>query len=389
MDLKLLEKEFFELVNIGIALTSEHEIDKLLEKIVTEARKFTSSDAGSLYIKEVESLRFMVAQNDTMDKRLGAGSGKTSFRPFSLPLNKKSLAGYVAVTGKTLKIDDVYLIPPDSEYLFNRDFDIRNNYRTKSMLILPLLDADEEILGVLQLINSINAEGEVIPFDDYYVKFVQCLASQASVAIKNAHLAIELKKAHLNTLMHLSVAGEYKDNETGRHLKRIFSISGIIAANLNIQTDAVDLIKYSSLMHDIGKISIPDAILLKPGKLTPEERKIMEQHTIKGAEILNDPTSPILTAAQIVALNHHEKFDGTGYPNKLKGKDIPLSGRIVALADVFDALISKRCYKAAYPIDEVLKIIKEENNKHFDPEIENSFFKSLEHIIDAYEKNKD
>ncbi|MBI5206268.1 MAG: GAF domain-containing protein [Candidatus Firestonebacteria bacterium] len=389
MDFKILEKEFFELINIGIALTSEHEIDRLLDKIVAEARKFTHSDAGSLYIKEETSLKFVVAQNDTLDKRIGTDKRKTSFTPFSLPLNKKSIAGYVAITGQTLKIDDVYNIPSDSEYNFNKDFDLRNNYRTMSMLVLPLTDTDEKIIGVLQLINSMNNEGINIPFDEYHVRFVQCLASQASVAINNARLNAELRRAHLNTLVHLSTAGEYRDDETGKHVKRILSITDILATNINLRKQDVEIIKYSSLMHDIGKIAIPDNILLKPGKLTPEERKIMERHTTKGAEILHESTSPILTSAEAVALNHHEKFDGTGYPNKLKGYEIPISGRIVAVADVFDALYSKRCYKPAYPLEKVTQIIKEERGKHFDPEIIDAFFKGFDSILNEWEKYKD
>ncbi|MBI5416609.1 GAF domain-containing protein [Candidatus Poribacteria bacterium] len=387
MDLKWLEKEFLELINIGISLTNEHDIDKLLEKIVSEARKFTHSDAGSLYIKEENSLKFVIAQNDTLDKRIGADSSRYSFKPFSLPLNKKSIAGYVAITGKFIKINDVYEIPSENEYQFNKDFDIRNNYRSKSMLVLPLFDTNDEILGVLQLINSLDENNQIIPFDQYYERFVQCLASQASVAIKNARLAYELKQAHLNTLLRLSVAAEYRDDETGKHVHRIFNFTEIIANDLNLKKEAVELIKYASLMHDIGKIAIPDAILLKPGRFTPEERIIMEQHTIIGSKILNDTSSTFLTAAQIVALNHHEKFNGTGYPNKLKGNDIPMSGRIVALADVFDALYCKRVYKDAYPIEKVLDIIKEEKGKHFDPDIVDVFFKNFDKIMEMYKKH--
>ncbi len=390
MDSKFLEKEFFELINIGIALTSEHEIDKLLNRIVFEARKFTHCDAGSLYIKENENtLKFAVVQNDTMDKRIGENLRKASFTPFLIPLNKKSLSGYVAITGQILKIDDVYNILPESEFQFNKDFDLRNNYRTKSMLVVPLFDTEAEILGVLQLINSLDENKEIIPFDTYYVRFVQCLASQASVAIKNARLAFELKKAHLNTLLRLSIASEYRDDETGKHVKRISAFSEIIAENLNLRKDAVELIKYSSLMHDIGKIAIPDSVLLKPGKLTPEERKIMELHTIKGAEILDDKDSIILSSAKIVALNHHEKFDGTGYPNKLKNEEIPISGRIVSLADVFDALYSKRCYKPAFPLEKVIQIIKDDTGKHFDPDVVEAFFKGFDKILKVYEEYKD
>lgn len=389
MDKEQLEKEFYELINSGISLTSEHEIDRLLDKIVTEARRFTHCDGGSLYIKEKKGLKFVVAQNDTLDSRFGNVRRKSSFIPYSLPLNKKSLAGYVAITGETLIIDDVYNIPVESEYQFNRDFDDRNNYHSKSMIVLPLIDTKNKNLGVLELINSVNEKGEIVPFDPHYIRFVKCLASQASVALKNIQFNLEQKKVHLNTLIHLAIAGEYRDDETGNHVKRISAISEIIATHLNLREKDIELIKYSSLMHDIGKVAIPDNILLKKGKLTPGERKIMETHTTKGAEILNDPDSTILYAAHEVALTHHEKFDGTGYPNKLKGIKIPTSGRIVAIADYFDGLYNKRCYKPSFSLDKVINIINEENGKHFDPVVVEAFLNGLEEIKAVCEKYKD
>ncbi|MBI4651895.1 GAF domain-containing protein [Candidatus Desantisbacteria bacterium] len=384
MDIKSFENDFFELINIGIALSDEREMDKLLEMIVNEARKYTNSDAGSLYIIEEDSMKFVVAQNDTLDKKIGIDSRKASFKSFNLPINKKSLAGYVAVTGSPLILDDVYLIPDDSEYKFNKEFDKRNNYRSKSMLIVPLLDGNDNIIGVLQLINRLNNDSVVIPFDSNSIKNIQWLALQASVAIKNAKKNIELKKAHLNTLLRLSITGEYREDQLGEHVKRIFTITGIISRELNpdMHDEKIEMIKYSRVIHYIGKIAIPNIILLKAGKLTPEERKIIETHTTVGARILDDPSSPILMAAKEVALTHHEKYDGTGYPNRLKGEEIPLSGRIVAIADVFDALVSKRCYKQAYSMEEAINIIKNEKGKHFDPKIVDAFIDGLD-IISA------
>ncbi len=382
MDVKLFENDFFELINIGITLSEEREMDKLLEIIVAEARKYSHSDAGSLYIKEGSHLKFVVAQNDTLDNRIGIDSRKASFEPFSLPINKASLAGYVALEGKPLIINDVYSLPQNSEYKFNKDFDLRNNYHSKSMLILPLVDKENNIIGVLQLINTMDDKGNVISFDPNLIRNIQSLAMQAAVAIKNAQKDIELKKAHLNTLLRLSAAAEYREDKNGEHVRRIFTVTGIISRGLNLDLldEKTEMIKYSSVTHDIGKIAVPDKILLKHGKLTPEERKIVETHTIVGAQILDDPSSPVLMAAKEVALTHHEKFDGTGYPYKLKGEDIPLSGRIVALADVFDALVSERCYKKTSTLEEAITIIKGEKGKHFDPAVVDAFLNSLDII---------
>jgi putative two-component system response regulator len=191
----------------------------------------------------------------------------------------------------------------------------------------------------------------------------------------------EIYQTRLNIVRHLGRASEYRDNETGLHIIRMSQISRLLALKLGLSETEADLILNASPMHDVGKIGIPDGILLKPGKLDPDEWEIMKTHTIIGAEILTGSDADLLVMAREIAITHHEKWDGSGYPNGLAGEDIPLVGRITALADVFDALTSARPYKKAWSIEEALDLIKDQRGKHFDPSLVDCFLENLEEIV--------
>ena len=178
------------------------------------------------------------------------------------------------------------------------------------------------------------------------------------------------------------MAAEYKDEDAGDHIIRIGEYCALMAEKLNLPQELTDIIYYASPMHDIGKIGIPDSILLKPGKLTHIEFETIKTHTQIGARLLSRSKSKILQTALEIALTHHEKFNGKGYPNQLKGTDIPVSGRIVAIADTFDALTSKRPYKEAYPPDITLNILKKERGEHFDPELLDVFIQNFDEFLE-------
>lgn len=182
------------------------------------------------------------------------------------------------------------------------------------------------------------------------------------------------------TLLRLAKAGEYRDEDTGNHILRMAQYSRAIAEYLGLSRADCDEIEYASPMHDIGKIGIPDHILLKPGKLTPQEWELMKQHTVIGNGILLDSESRFIQTGSVIALSHHEKFDGTGYPYGLSGEDIPLAARIVAVADVYDALRSPRPYKQAWERERAIDFIAEQSGKHFDPACVEAFLNQLEHI---------
>jgi putative nucleotidyltransferase with HDIG domain len=184
------------------------------------------------------------------------------------------------------------------------------------------------------------------------------------------------------TIFCLAKAAEYRDPETGAHIIRMAHYSKLIARELGLSQAQQDLLLEAAPMHDIGKVGTPDMILLKPGKLTEEEFSVMKQHAVIGYEVLNASSSPLLKTAAEIAHTHHEKFDGSGYPRGLKGSDIPLFGRIVAVADVFDALTSERPYKKAWTVEDACELLREGSGKHFDPDCLAAFFKEFEQVME-------
>lgn len=203
--------------------------------------------------------------------------------------------------------------------------------------------------------------------------------------IKN-HLSLvnvnEVKTTRLQIVQRLGMASEYKDNETGMHVIRMSHYSQTLALAFGYSSEQAEEILNAAPMHDVGKIGIPDFIIQKPGKLSPEEWEIMKRHPEIGAEIIGDHHSTLLKLARSIAITHHEKFDGTGYPYQLKGENIPLEGRIIAIADVFDALTTVRPYKKAWEVDAAIEFLKQESGKHFDPVLVQKFITVLPKILE-------
>lgn len=191
----------------------------------------------------------------------------------------------------------------------------------------------------------------------------------------------ELHSTRLQVVQRLGMAAEYRDEETGNHILRMSHICALLAAKIGWDAAQCDLILHASPMHDIGKIGIPDAILLKPGKFEPEEWEIMKTHAAIGGRLLQGDDSALMLMAREIALSHHEKWDGSGYPNGLNGEAIPMAGRIAALADVFDALTSVRPYKKAWPVEDAVAFITENSAKHFDPLLVEAFLAELPRIV--------
>jgi cyclic di-GMP phosphodiesterase len=236
---------------------------------------------------------------------------------------------------------------------------------------------------------KVNSLLKIKSYNDYMLSYQNKLEQEVAkktAKLKNAFDKLEaasekLKLYSLDTILRLSQAAEYKDQETGQHIQRIGYYIQRIGQAISLNNHEIDEFLYASPMHDVGKIGIPDNILLKPGKLDTGEWDIMKQHTTIGGKILSGSDSSILKTAEIIAVTHHEKWDGTGYPNNLKGLEIPLSGRITAIADVFDALTSKRPYKDAFPMEKAFGIMEEGRAKHFDPDLIDAFFAVKEDII--------
>lgn len=199
----------------------------------------------------------------------------------------------------------------------------------------------------------------------------------------------EMELREKETLLRLAKAGEYRDEDTGNHLFRMSEFAYLIAKELALPDEQCEIIRLAAPMHDIGKIGIPDQILLKPEKLTPDEWAIMQNHARIGYEILRDSPSYYIKTGGIIALYHHERFDGKGYPQQISGTEIPLEARIATVADVFDALMSERPYKKAWPIDRALEYLKTEKGKHFDPDCIDAFFTRLDRVIAIQNKMPD
>lgn len=388
----LSEKEKLDaLTRLGIELNTINDLDILLEKVLTKARQFVNADAGSIYIRDVDRLNFTYTQNDTLQQRLPEGT-KLVYSLFSIPIDEESLAGYVATTGDALNIEDVYTIEPTRPYGFSQAFDEKTGYKTQSALTIPLKNASGNILGILQIINAQSADGRVVTFSRDDEKMMFHFASVAAVALERAQMTRQI-------ILRMIRMAELRDpKETGAHVNRVADYSLELyeawASRRNVSKKDIektrDILRMAAMLHDVGKVSISDNILKKPDRLANGECELMKQHTILGARLFLDRQSDFDTAAQEVALNHHERWDGNGYPGHVvietglpmegfqksdgsargkAGEEIPLFGRIVSLADVYDALSSRRTYKEAWDEADVLSAIEEGAGSQFDPEL--------------------
>lgn len=222
---------------------------------------------------------------------------------------------------------------------------------------------------------------------DYITKPFNIAIVRARVA---THLSLveaqEVRETRLRIIECLGAAGEYRDTETGAHVIRMSHYSQRIAQAVGYSDRDADRLLHAAPMHDVGKIGIPDAVLLKPGKLDAEEWTVMRSHTVIGAKIIGNHASRLLQLAATLALRHHEKWDGSGYPDGLSGTDIPHEARIIAIADVFDALTSVRPYKKAWPVNDALALIRRERGQHFQPELVDAFFDCLSDILELRER---
>lgn len=373
------------------------DLDVLLERVLFEARRFVGADAGTLYLRSEDRLFFRFVQNDTLFPGgvLGAsGVGESSvYSDRSMPVDRTSLAGYIAATGESLLIDDVYHIRSGVSYAFNPAFDEGSAYRTRSMLIVPLKARDGAVIGVLQLINALDAGGDVVPFSGADRIFILQFARSAANAIEQARLSQEA------VLRMVELAALRDPHETSAHALRVGAYSaelygawarrhGVSAGELQRTRQ---ILRTAAMLHDVGKVAVSDTILKKPDRLTPAELAAVRMHVIYGARLFPPERSALDRMSFEVALGHHERWDGRGYPGKvddvriesvpldrgLRGEAIPLAARIVAIADVYDALGSPRAYKAAWDRERVLRYIASESGRQFDPELVETFLGML------------
>lgn len=243
------------------------------------------------------------------------------------------------------------------------------------IFVTALADVEDEAQGF--------AAGAV----DYITKPVSPAIVKARV---RTHLSLvrveELRETRLQIVQRLGLAAEYKDNETGLHVIRMSHYSRVLALAAGFSEAQVEELLNAAPMHDVGKIGIHDAVLRKPGKLDGEEWEVMKQHAQIGADIIGEHPSGLLRMAREIALNHHEKWDGSGYPRGIGGAEIPVEARIIAIADVFDALTSERPYKKAWPVEQAVQLLRTEAGRHFDPELVELFLGQLPAILEIKER---
>ena len=472
-----VEEKIKKLNRIGIALTSTTNLEDLFELIVTESRSFTNADGGSLFTLEDNKLIFRVAQTESLERKIGK---KPPFKAFPLPLSKKSIAGFVAMSGEIIHVDDCYDLDPAKGPVVDKSYDKKMGYRSKSMLTVPMQDHTGEVIGVIQLINSTDEGGNVIPFSVEARELMLSIASQAAVALRNAKLISDIKNLFAAFVKYSATAIDERSPHTAGHTRRVAGMSMRIANAINADTDGefaevhfsdqeLEELWFAAWLHDIGKIAVKEAVLeknsrisearlnwiisrlhnllqeieieqlkmddcdekalekedflkkkkkilsdmeflsklnkagflpdedetrlkeiaslsyedingtsqplvdefelknlaLKRGNLTDEEWEEMRSHAIKTRMLVESiPFTKELSHVADYAARHHEMLNGSGYPEKLSAELLPLQARILAVADVFDALTAAdRPYKKAIPLELSIKILREEVEK--------------------------
>jgi HD-GYP domain-containing protein (c-di-GMP phosphodiesterase class II) len=345
-------------------ITREKKLPNLIEILSNLAKDIIEVDRCSLFlIDEQKKELYTILSNGIQEKR----SPKTS-----------GIAGHVLRTGKTYVTEDAY-----KSKFFNPEIDKLSGYKTKNILAVPVFSSKGEVIGVYQVMNKSSK------FNNADIRLMKLISELAGAAIEATMLYEKIKEVQKKVLIKLSKAAEYKNPESLNHFLRVGLISSLIAEKLGIDEEKCELLMLASTMHDIGKIGIPDRILQKSGRLEPDEWEIMKKHPIIGYELLYDEESELLQMAAIIALEHHERWDGKGYPFGKKEKEISLWARIVSVADNFDTLTTDKGGRASWSIDETVNYMEVMKEKAFDPQVVNIFLENIEKIIEIKEIYKD
>lgn len=339
-------------IKAGARLSSEIGLNELLDLISEEVTKVVDADRSSIYLVDKEKDEIWTKEAIGLKDRIR----------FSI---NKGISGYVARTGEILNIDDPYSHP-----MFNNEIDESTGYTTKSLLTVPMKNMRQEIIGVIQAVNQIYDE----PFSEVDEILLISLGSLAAVSVDNSQLYSELQSSYRETLQSLVSLLDLRDNSTEKHSIRVVRFTLKLAEKMGISDeDQLQMIEWGAILHDVGKIGVPDSILQKPGPLNDEEWGIMKTHPELGYKALQD--IPFLKNAALIVKHHQEKYDGTGYPAGLKGKEIPLGARIFAVGDTYDAMSSDRVYRDALPYKTIVEEFKKCSGSQFDPRVVNAFLK--------------
>lgn len=340
-------------------MSIENDIEKLLMHLADLGTQLVSADRCTVWLhRPTERTLWTVAGHGVEKVVIPEGSG---------------FVGYSVKTGEPVIVKEAY-----EDDRFNDAVDRKTGYRTHSVLCIPFRNAEGKVIGAFQAINKLTEPGMFTQKDYEVLTFASTYAGKSLEASILRSELIETQKEIIETMGEI---GESRSQETGHHVKRVAKYSYLLARLSGMPAQQALMFKYASPMHDIGKVAIPDSILLKPGKLTEEEFALMKEHTTIGYNIFKHSQRELLRTAAVIAHEHHERWDGKGYPNGRKGKEIHLFGRITAIADVFDALGSDRVYKKAWSIERIMEYMVEQRGKQFDPKLTDLFLEHIDQFI--------
>lgn len=340
-------------------ISSESKLDKVLVLMANMGREMILADRCTVWlIDESSGELYTTVAHGVQEIRIPIGTG---------------LVGHAIAAGEPIIIADAYNDPRH-----NAENDRRTGYQTKSIITIPFRNNDGQMIGAYQAINKMTEAGK---FTDYDMNLLSLAASYAGKSLESVMLHQEIADTQREIISTMGEIGEIRSKETGNHVRRVAEYSYVLAKSYGLSDREAEILRDVSPMHDIGKVAIPDAVLNKPGKLTDEEYDIIKSHTKIGHQLLRGSRRELLSAAAIIAEQHHEKWDGSGYPNGLAGEDIHIYGRITAVADVFDALSAERVYKPAWPLERIERLFREERGRHFDPAVVDVFFDRLDELV--------
>ena len=343
-------------------INSSLEIEKVIQLSMQLLERTVGAEASSVLLHDPASgkLRFYAA----------TGAKRDALRVMEMPADR-GIAGRAFQSGRAVRVSSARRSPH-----FYGEVDDKTHFTTRDLIAVPIR-TEGRVIGVLEVLNK--AQGSFTPAD---LAEVRALAEEVAVALENARLHDEIRRAYLESMLNMARAERLRDRDTGLHIDRCGEYAVRLAPDLGFAANEIENLRLAVMMHDIGKVAIPDAVLLKPGRLDAAELVVMQSHALRGAEILG--AAPDLRRAAEVAAGHHEKWDGSGYPRGLRGEAIPLPARLTAIIDVFDALSSKRPYKEPFPPEQVASMLREGSGSHFDPEICALFLGRLEEMREVF-----
>jgi putative nucleotidyltransferase with HDIG domain len=368
-----LNRKLSAILQVSRNLTAEMNFDDLFKAIILKTTQIMEAERTSLYIIDWESREVWTKFAECVDEiRLPMGQG---------------ISGHVAENGDTINVEDASSLP-----YFNSEFDSKHNFHTRSVLCMPVNNHKKKRIGVLQVLNK-KSTGR---FDRNDQMLLEAIASQVGIALENSILLDELKFSFESSVRTLSATVDAKHPLTAGHSERVTEYSLMIAREMGLGEEDLEIIKYAALLHDIGKIGIRDQVLLKDGAFSPDERAEMNTHPVRTREILKNFHFPKrLLPVPGIASQHHEKVNGKGYPDGLAGTELPLGSKILAVADVFDAMTSRRDYPkycsdgthtgcGPVPLPKVIRTFKKNAGTHFDPHVISTFLKCLPRALQLY-----